>query len=95
MAGRVRSGVTIGPVMTGGVDTAGLRDGGFDRDLFGHRVDFRRIDTPSATATRSAVTRMRRGLWSPAMISSGQLAGRSTAGHRMAMDSVGMEPTMT
>jgi hypothetical protein len=62
MVGRVLSEATIEPVMTEGVDTTGLRDGGLDRDLFGQRADFRRIDAPSAAATRLAVTCMSGGL---------------------------------
>jgi hypothetical protein len=64
MVGRVLSEATIEPVMTEGVDTTGLRDGGFDRDSFGHRAEFRRIGSPSAAATRLVVTCMRGGLWS-------------------------------
>jgi hypothetical protein len=75
----VRSEATIEPVMTRGVDTTELRDGGFDRDLFGHRADFRKIDTRSAAATRPAETYMRGGLWSPATTSSRQLGRRCMA----------------
>jgi hypothetical protein len=86
MAGRVRSEATIEPVMTAAVDTTGLRDGGLDRDLFGHRAEFRRIGSPSAAATRPSETCMRGGLWSPATISGRELAGRRcTAGRKVAL----------
>jgi hypothetical protein len=64
MAGRVLSEAPIEPVMTEGVDTTGFRDGGLDRDLFGHRAEFRRVDAPSAAITRLAEKCMRGGLWS-------------------------------
>lgn len=84
MAVRVRSEATIEPVMTGAVDTTGLRGGGLDRDLFGQRVDFRRIEAPSETC-------MRGGLWSAVTISGRELAGRRcTAGRKVAIYPVEM-----